>query len=294
MILYRKMLVACSLIGVLFGGMYIRHSLKTVYFYSIQKTIPSPLCSAGVCFSRAIASTNRHTLKKSPPLQNFSGFCSNVPVLLYHHIQPEILAKSKSQTSLSVDNGIFDAQMAYIASHGYTTLTAEQLIQALLLHTQLPSKSIVITLDDGYKDAYEYAYPIFQKYQLKANLMLPPGLLGGPNYLNWSQVEEMSKNPLISIANHTWSHAALGKATREKIKFEIENAAFQLEQHTGKRQTVFTYPYGSFGSEAISILREDGYLGAFSSIPGTTQCDSFIMTLHRTRIGNAPLSSYGL
>lgn len=222
------------------------------------------------------------------------GYCVNVPVLLYHHVQPQALAIEKKQTSLSVDNGIFDAQMAYLVSHGYTSISAEQLVNALITKSPLSLHSIVITLDDGYKDAYTYAYPIFQKYNITVNLLIPPGLLEGADYMSWSQLGQMAGNNLVHIVNHTWSHFSLPGGDGTKIRFEVETAEKELEQHLGKKLTVFGYPYGSFNSLAIQILQQEGFVGAFTTIPGTLECDSFIMALHRTRIGNSPLSFYGL
>src|SRR3989344_5811156 len=98
------------------------------------------------------------------PTQTQSGYCISVPVLLYHHIQPQSEAVRKGQTSLSVDNGIFDRQMRYLLENGYNAINAPTLINALLSHTPLPPQSILVTIDDGYKDAFVYAFPILQKY----------------------------------------------------------------------------------------------------------------------------------
>lgn len=223
-----------------------------------------------------------------------SGFCLNVPVLLYHHVQPQSQASELGQTSLSVDNVIFEEQMAYLVSNGYTPIYAVRLADALRLQTPLPGKSIVITFDDGYKDAYVYVYPILQKYNLVGNFMIATGLVGSSSYLSWGEIEEMSRSGLAYFVDHTWSHYAIGYGQRDKIKFEIETAKQQLEQHTGQVVSIFAYPFGSFNSTSIEVLRESGFLGAFSTIPGFWQCDSFIMTLHRNHIGNAPLSAYGL
>lgn len=222
------------------------------------------------------------------------GFCLNVPVLMYHHIQPNAESQTRGQKALSVDNGEFDLQMGYLVSQGYSIISAKQLADALINHTGLPQKSAVITIDDGYSDIYSYAYPILQKYRLIANLMIPTGLIGGSDYLSWSQLEEMTKSGLIFVEDHTWSHYSIARGSLDKIKFEIQTGKQQLQDHTGQNIDLFTYPYGEFSASAISILQQEGFVGAFSEIPGFWQCDSFIMTLHRTRIGNAPLSYYGL
>lgn len=222
------------------------------------------------------------------------GYCLNVPVLMYHHIQPDAEAKTRGQTALSVDSGQFDLQMGYLVGNGYSIISAQQLVDSLIGHAQVPSKSIVITMDDGYNDIYQYAYPVLQKYHIIANLMIPTGLLGGADYLSWGQLEEMTRSGLVFAGDHTWSHYAITNGPQDKINYEIATAKQQLQEHTGQNIDIFTYPYGVFSASAISALKQNGIIGAFSEIWGHWQCDSFIMALHRTRIGNAPLSYYGL
>lgn len=222
------------------------------------------------------------------------GYCLNVPVIMYHHVQPQAQAVEKGQTAFSVDSDEFDRQMEYLISHGYTTITAKVLVDALRNKTQLPSKSILVTLDDGYKDNYEYAFPVFRKYNITANLLIPTGLLGGSDYMSWDQLKDMKNSGLIYVVDHTWSHYSVNYGSIDKIKYEINTAKQQLQDSLGQTVDIFGYPYGGFNDLSISVLLEQGFVGAFSTVPGWWQCDSFIMALHRTRIGNSPLSYYGL
>lgn len=249
-------------------------------------TIPSP--------SPKLQSKSSSTPILGAATAQQSGFCLRVPLLLYHHIQPISIAQEKGETNLTVSPEYFDNHIAYLASSGYTTITVEQLALALLNHQSLPPKSIVITMDDGYQDIYTYAYPIIQKYHTIVNLMIPTGLMGNPGYLDWGQLKEMAGSGLAFPYNHTWSHASLGKASPEKIEFEIITAQHQLEEQLGKRVSIFAYPYGSENSLVVEFLKSHGFIAALSTIPGFTQCDSFIMSIHRNRVGNAPLTSYGL
>ncbi len=235
------------------------------------------------------------TVSITPSPVPLTGFCLHVPILTYHHIQPEAVAKELGQVSLTVDSGVFDQQMAYLASNGYTPIWVNELINALLTHSSLPGKPIVITMDDGYADNAVYALPILQKYGIKANLMLTSGLVGGnPDMLTWDQVNQMKGSGLVYFTNHTWSHYTITNGTQDKIESEIDLAQAQIQEHTGQTINVFTYPYGSLNSNATATLQRKGYIGALSTIPGQYQCDSFIMALHRTRIGNGSLAGYGI
>lgn len=222
------------------------------------------------------------------------GYCLTVPILMYHHIQPYEVAKQLGQTALTVDSGVFDQQMAYLASQGYTSISADQLANALRTHSGLPPKPIMVTVDDGYKDAFTYAYPIFQKYHIIGNLMIPTGLMENNDYLSWADIKNMVGSGMIFAYDHTWSHASLAGVSNEKAQMEILTARDQLQSYLGRQISIFAYPYGSENGRITNLLSQDGFVAAFSTIPGWTQCDSFIMTLHRNRVGNSSLSSYGL
>lgn len=255
-------------------------------FTPTQKATPSPTSS--------LASTPKVSVPAvTQPAQVPNDFCLNVPVLFYHHVEPLAQAQVEGHAQLTVDSGIFDSQMAYLIGNGYHTISADQLILALLSRQSVPSKSIVVTLDDGYTDWYSYVLPVVKKYNITVSLMIPSGLIANPDYLTWAQLKEMSQSPLVKVYNHTWSHADIGHADRTKVEFELATSQNLFQTQLGFKPTIFTYPYGSYSSLAIDMLREHGFTGAFTTLPGTSQCASSIMVLHRSRIGNAPLSSYG-
>lgn len=258
-----------------------------------DKSTPSALPLFDVNSLTAATPTPTLEPKQVLAVEAQNDFCLNVPILLYHHVQPLDEARALGHAQLTVDSGIFDEQMAYLVAQGYTTISSDQVVSALLAHQQLPQKSIVVTLDDGYDDAYNYSFPIAKKYNINLDWMVPSGLLNNPGYMTWDQLKDASQNSLIHIYNHSWSHAALGDVDNAKLDQEVVLSNQQLESGLGKKISVFTYPYGTFSTSTINYLKEHGFVGGISTINGTQQCESFIMTLHRTHIGNAPLSSYG-
>lgn len=220
-------------------------------------------------------------------------FCMNIPVLLYHHTQPLDVARLLGHAQLTVDSNIFDEQIKYLAEHGYKTISAEDLIIALNSQQQLQSKTVVVTIDDGYDDNYTYAFSSAKKYGVVINFMIPTGLIGNPGYMTWEHLREMKDSPFARIYNHTWSHYALGGASLEKIEYEVMTANKQFEENLGIKPTIFTYPYGSYDGQVIDFLASHGFIGAFSTIEGSMQCKSQVMILQRIHIGNAPMNFYG-
>jgi peptidoglycan/xylan/chitin deacetylase (PgdA/CDA1 family) len=222
-----------------------------------------------------------------------SDFCLDVPVFLYHHTQPLEMATLLGHPQLTVDSNIFDEQMRYLVENGYNVVSAEALVEALLNRQQLPPKTVLVTIDDGYDDNYTYAFATAKKYKIVMNFMIPTELIGRPGYMTWDHLKEMAVSPYAKIYNHTATHAALEYITPEQIETELTTSSTAFREQLGLSNTIFTYPYGAFNDYAVEQVKKHGFIGAFSTIEGTAECLSQIMVLPRFRIGNAPMSFYG-
>jgi len=231
-----------------------------------------------------------------PVVQNeapSNSYCLRVPVLMYHHVEPIDLANAEGHAQLTVDSGVFDSQMKYLVDNGYKTISADELVNALISHQRI-SKAVVVTLDDGYSDNYNYAFQIAKKYNIVLNLMIPTGLIGNPGYMSWDNLKEMVSSGIVNAYDHTWSHYSMPRGDMAKEEMEIMTAKKQLEEYLGREVKIFAYPYGSLNQTSVDILVKNGFTAAFSTISSFYQCESYRYALRRTRIGNSPLSSYGL
>lgn len=217
------------------------------------------------------------------------GPCVRLPTLMYHHIQTKDAATAAKQTGLSVFTDIFQTQMQYLKSKGYNTATMNDLINFFDNGTPVPSKSVLLTFDDGYEDFYTDAYPILSSLGMHATMFIPTGLLNNPGYLTWDQITGMTG--FVLFANHTWSHKNVQVASQ--MQYEISTADKQLSDHGLNVPKVFAYPYGLDSVNSEDYLNSLSYKLAFTTAPGSTLCKKQRFALPRIRIGNAPLSNYG-
>lgn len=220
------------------------------------------------------------------------GPCVNLPVLMYHHIQESETAKTNGNSGLTVNPENFEKHLAYLNDRGYISITPAQLISFFDSGVSLPKKSVMLTFDDGYDDLAIFAAPLLSRYNVKSSVFLPTGLLENPGYLTWNTISSLASQG-IYFGNHTWSHKNMGTSL-ETIKSEITTAATQLSDHGLDPLKVFVYPYGTISQRAIGFLRESGYQLAFTTVPGRIACAKQRLTIPRLRIGNPPLSNYGL
>jgi peptidoglycan/xylan/chitin deacetylase (PgdA/CDA1 family) len=219
------------------------------------------------------------------------GPCAQIPVLMYHHIQSEADAKKDGQSSLSVDPKFFQEQLQYLKDKNYSVITPQNIIDFFDQNMALPKKPVLITLDDAYEDNYFNAFPILKEFNFPAVIFTPTGLVNNPDYLNWDEINQM--RGLVYFANHTWSHHS-SSGTLDTLKKEISLADTQLNDHGLNVDKIFAYPYGNPSKNAESVLTSLSYKLAFTTTHGTILCKSQRFFLPRVRMGNAPLSSYGL
>jgi len=138
-------------------------------------------------------------------MDNTPGLCKEemvvpVPILLYHSITDDATPRYRRWT---VSPAMFAAQLAYLHEHHYTPITVSQLVHAFSDTTQLPSRPIVLTFDDGLADFYTNALPILAKHHFRATLYITTGYVGGTSrwlaalgegerpMLQWSQLSEI-------------------------------------------------------------------------------------------------------
>jgi len=222
-----------------------------------------------------------------------SGPCRYVPVLMYHHLLSLNEAKKINASWMSVAPEVFDQQMAYLQKKGYQTMNLAEMMSGLK-NNSLPPKPIVITFDDGYRELFNNLYPILKKYNFKATLFLISQFIGGERYLDWWQIKEMVNSGLVEIGDHTLNHPSLLKNGEEEEKNQVNGAKMIIEQNLGRQVNVFAYPYGSYNQTSEKILKEGNFVAAVTTQRGNPVCVGLPYEIPRIRIGNVPLSGYGL
>jgi len=221
------------------------------------------------------------------------GPCAYVPTLFYHHVQDLTIATAEKHAQFTVATDMFQKQMQYLKDHGYTTINMTDLINVFDAGSAVPNKSVLLTFDDGYEDFGSVAAPILHEFGYQATVFIPTGLINNSGYMSWDTITSIAGWGSIYFANHTWSHhnVSVSKDVDEK---EIGTADKQLADHGQNPAKVFSYPYGNSSANGISVLSDLGYKVAFTTQPGSIQCRAKRYMLPRTRVGNAPLSAYGL
>ena len=76
----------------------------------------------------------------------------------------------------------FEKQMR-VLSKRFNVMDLRDVVTALRQGHDLPSHTVVITVDDGYRDFYDVAFPILKQYRLPATLYATTGFINGDLWL---------------------------------------------------------------------------------------------------------------
>lgn len=161
----------------------------------------------------------------------------------------------------------FDREMKYLYKHHYKSLTLKDIECFYDKTCKLPRKSILITMDDGWKNEYKLALPILKKYNLNAVIFYVGNNYNGENsnFIDSKDIDVIKdKYPNIEIASHTYN-----KHYEDAYKEDINNLNddFKVMQNIIDTK-YFAYPYGRYSDNYIKSLKNNGYKLAFTFGPG--------------------------
>jgi len=148
----------------------------------------------------------------------------------------------------------------------------------------LPSKPVVITIDDGYRDLYTTAYPILRAHGFTAVAYIVSSFVDQSAYVTRAQLLEMDRAG-IEIASHTVHHPNLVGMSFGSALNELVSSKRWLEELVGHPVVDFAYPSGKFNAQTMAAVEQAGYSTAVTEQFSQTHSmdDRFRWT--RVRVG---------
>jgi peptidoglycan/xylan/chitin deacetylase (PgdA/CDA1 family) len=233
-------------------------------------------------------------LKPSNPLGVSTFGYQTVPILAYHRFGPQV-------SKMEVSAGSFAAQLNYLAENDYRVVRLRDLEDFLNGKRPLPSRAVIITIDDGYASTYEYAFPLLKEHGFPATVFLYTDFVGAKDALNWAQMREMVASGLIDIQAHSKTHANLSyrlpgesdEHYRERLDVEARVPRRVLERKLQVKVDAFAYPYGDPSEALVELLRKRDYQLALTVNPGANPFFADPLLLQRSMVlGDQDLETF--
>ncbi len=159
-----------------------------------------------------------------PELANMlvAGGEPGVPVLCYHYFrqdfQPGYLMKVAGSLLFGMPalgdrefwttpHAEFERHLAWFRDSGTRVMTLDEVADLVAAGRPLPERAVVLTIDDADRSVYEIAWPLLQKYGVRAHLFVPTAKVGGRwsglEVCTWEQLRQMSDSGTVLVESHT-------------------------------------------------------------------------------------------
>ncbi len=133
--------------------------------------------------------------------------------------------------------------------------------------------AISFLFDDGEKDVYVNALPVFEKYGFRATIPVVAGMVAekdeDPFWGSWGEWKDAA-NRGFEIANHSMYHRDSQKLHGSDFDSAIDQAKELIEKKIGREVTAYVFPHDSYNAEAVSralkgheVIRSWEYLRSF-------------------------------
>lgn len=251
------------------------------------------LCFAGCVQVKTAINVNQITAKTTqeenkslevsatPDASSKRNFHDEVPVLMFHYVREVDRSKDPIGYNLSITPDKFEKLLEFLQKNKYHTIHVADLEKE-----PIPSKSIVLTFDDGYEDFYTTAIPLLKKYGFTASNAVIVNFIGRPDYMTAEQIKQINDDG-FEILSHSMNHKDM--SVTPTAEYEITQSKIDLEKLIGKTIIAFVYPSGKYNNKSQEYVKNAGYRFAFTTKPGDANLDKDPYTMDRIRVDNRVL-----
>jgi peptidoglycan/xylan/chitin deacetylase (PgdA/CDA1 family) len=130
-----------------------------------------------------------------------------------------------------------------------------------ILKRDIDDKIVVFTFDDASASHYSVVAPLLKQYNFNATFFVcefPPNYLDSTKYMNWRQIKELN-NWGFEVANHTKSHAAVGKLSKDDFLSQLNYIEAKCDSLGIERPINFAYPGYNLTPTSLKVLELEGY-----------------------------------
>lgn len=199
-------------------------------------------------------------LKSTKPTSIISQRTGRLPVLTYHSLDD-----SGSVVSVSPDS--FCRQMEYLSANGWRSLTLAQMLDGYA-RGEWPTRSFLLTFDDGFVNFAEYAFPVLTACGFSATVFVAPDWVGRSNdwpgqprwvprlpLMDWNALRRIAAVG-IEIGGHSLSHSHLNALPVVESEREVHQCRQVIEERIGSAVRAFAYPYGEGARDLEQVVAQ--------------------------------------
>ena len=218
-----------------------------------------------------------------------------VPILCYHRFGAACGA------ALCVSEASFRAHLQHLKDNGYRTISLGDLHEFMSYRRAIPLRSVVITIDDGYRSSYDIAFPLLEEFGFTATLFVYTDFVGStPMSVSWDQLREM-RAAGFEIGSHSVTHSDLTRKQADetdagyqtRIMRELSESKAVIDRELGQDTRFLAYPYSQYNRWVLAQAEAAGYRLGLTLEPGANPFFADPRVLRRNPVLQEDLIYFG-
>jgi len=190
---------------------------------------------------------------------------AQVTVLGYHRFE------NPPRDPLALSTEEFRRQLQALKDDGIAVISMEDFLAWRRGEKNIPPRSAIITIDDGYNCTYKEAWPVLREFGYPFTFYVYTDYISaGGRSIKWEELEEM-RDAGVDIGSHSLSHDHMVRPKRSKgrpydewLWDELAGSKKILEDRLGIPIKTFAYPYGVQNEAVQQKGLEAGYEALFT------------------------------
>jgi peptidoglycan/xylan/chitin deacetylase (PgdA/CDA1 family) len=170
----------------------------------------------------------------------------------------------------------------------------------LLRRGSAQGRYICLTFDDGYRDAFDNAFPILMAQSVPATFFVVSGWIdeARSGVIGWAECRELAAGGM-EIGSHSVTHPHFTQLSQSEAEAELTGSRTRVEAELGRPCVHFACPFGQPGEDFRpdrdpALSRKAGYQSFLTTIPRRARAADNPWALPRIRMepgwGKAELS----
>lgn len=182
----------------------------------------------------------------------------------------------------------FRAHLRELKDGNYVVKPVPEILAAIRSGTELPDKTVGITIDDAFLSVYKIGWPMLRRARLPFTLFVATEPLDRKTsgYMSWDQLRELHKAG-VTIGSQTATHLHMPHATDQQNKVDLEASNARFKAKLGFTPKIIAYPYGEYSLAVGKVTRAAGFEVGFGQHSGAIYKKSDFLYLPRFAFNEA-------
>ncbi len=177
-------------------------------------------------------------------------------VVTLHHVAPEAPSAFAPNALLSITPDFLDRFLAHFIARGWRFVSVDELMRSNG-EGGADAKRIAVTLDDGYRDNAEHAWPVFRRHDVPFTIYACPGFSERTSELWWEALERIiARTESVSLPGEGPAETLPAKKLVEKTEaFRAWTAWLTSEADEAHQRRVIRALADKYGLDLAELAR---------------------------------------